>query len=382
MSTPALLLLEDGSTFYGKSIQRLPSALNNAFYTVGEVIFNTSMSGYQEIVSDPSYAKQIICLTYPHIGNTGINEQDLESNSSFVAGLIMRDMPLAPSSWRSKLSLYDYLEQQQIPAIAEIDTRRLTKLLRDKGAMRGCIYIGDIDEKLAQKQLDKFSGLENLDLVQEVSCKKSYSWQQGTWSLADADYSEMQNGKYQVVVYDFGVKFSNLRLLAARGCQITVVPATTTAAEVMALQPDGVFLSNGPGDPQPCAYAIENIRVLLAHKIPMFGVCLGYQLLALASGASTCKMKFGHHGANHPVQDLSSKRALISSQNHGFCVTDNNLPSCLKITHRSLFDNTLQGLARTDVPAFGFQGHPEAGPGPNDLAYLFDDFIELMKNHQ
>jgi carbamoyl-phosphate synthase small subunit len=364
--------LEDGSLFYGVSIGAAGEA-------VGEVVFNTAMTGYQEILSDPSYSRQIVTLTYPHIGNTGTNREDMESDRVHAAGLVIRDLPLRVSSWRAEQTLPEFLVEQGVVAIAEIDTRRLTRILREKGAQSGCIIAGEsIDESAALAAARGFPGLKGMDLAREVSTDERYEWSEGTWSLGEG-YAPAPDTRFRVIAYDYGVKRNILRLLADRGCAVTVVPAKTPAQEVMAMRPDGVFLSNGPGDPEPCDYAIGAIRELLEAELPLFGICLGHQLMALASGARTVKMKFGHHGANHPVQDLDSGQVLITSQNHGFAVADERLPDNLRVTHRSLFDGTIQGLARSDRPAFCFQGHPEASPGPHDLAPLFDRFVELMR---
>ncbi len=374
MSKPALLVLEDGTEFRGISI-------GADGQSVGEVVFNTSMTGYQEILTDPSYAKQIVTLTYPHIGNVGVNEDDEESGSLYVSGLVIRDLPLRSSSWRQEQPLDEYLRKHNIVAIAGIDTRKLTRILRKKGAQRGTIMAGDaIDASKAVEAATTFSGLKGLDLAKEVTTAETYLWQQGIWKLEDRfESADLEEGRFHVVVYDFGVKRNILRLLVDRDCLLTVVPAKTPVEEVLAMEPDGVFLSNGPGDPEPCDYAISAIKVLLEKKIPLFGICLGHQLLSLASGAKTEKMKFGHHGANHPVQELSSGRVMISSQNHGFAVNEETLPSNLKATYRSLFDGSLQGVERTDCPAIGFQGHPEASPGPQDVEALFDKFVEMME---
>ena len=378
MAISALLVLEDGSVFKG-------TAIGASGVSVGEVVFNTSMTGYQEILTDPSYAEQIVTLTYPHIGNTGINSEDCESNKIWAKGLIIRDLPLLLSNFRSEQSLSDYLEENNILGIADIDTRRLTRILRDKGAQNGCIIASNtlddipLDESVALAKAQAFSGLKGLDLAKEVTCDKSYQWTDGSWVLGEGYQTNLDNPKFHVVAYDFGVKRNILRMLADRGCKLTVVPAKTTADAVLALKPDGVFLSNGPGDPEPCDYAIRSIKQLLETNIPIFGICLGHQLLALASGAKTIKMKFGHHGANHPVKDIKGQRVMITSQNHGFAVDENNLPNTLEVTHVSLFDKSLQGIHRTDKPAFSFQGHPEASPGPHDAAPLFDHFIELMQ---
>ncbi|VAW85563.1 Carbamoyl-phosphate synthase small chain [hydrothermal vent metagenome] len=374
MRKPALLALEDGSLFWGETI-------GYEGQSVGEVVFNTSMSGYQEILTDPSYAKQIITLTYPHIGNVGVNHEDEENDKIVASGLVIRDLPLLASNWRSEMPLDEYLCKNKVVAIAGIDTRRLTRILRNKGAQSGCIVAGDnIDEASAIDAARAFPGLKGMDLAKEVTCTEASEWLEGEWTLADG-YVTPDSHRYHVVAYDFGVKRNILRMLAARGCRLTVVPAKTTAAEVLALNPDGVFLSNGPGDPEPCDYAIEAIQTILQEGIPTFGICLGHQLLALASGAKSAKMKFGHHGANHPVQDDESKRVMITAQNHGFAVDEESLPDNLRATHRSLFDGSLQGIHRTDCPAFGFQGHPEASPGPHDVAHLFDHFIDLIEQH-
>lgn len=367
--TPALLALADGTVFRGYSI-------GADGITSGEVVFNTALTGYQEILTDPSYSRQIVTLTYPHIGNVGCNAEDFESNANYAAGLVIRDLPQVASSWRSQESLSDYLKKHGVVAIAGIDTRELTRVLRDKGAQAGCILAGSEDVNKALAMARAFPGLSGMDLAKVVSAKSSFEWSQAEWTLTG--YTQAEKPRFHVVAYDFGVKYNILRMLAARGCRLTVVPAETTAADVLALNPDGVFLSNGPGDPEPCTYAIEAIREFLARGIPTFGICLGHQLLALASGAKTLKMKFGHHGANHPVKDLDSGQVLITSQNHGFAVDPQTLPANLRATHVSLFDGSLQGIARTDVPAFSFQGHPEASPGPHDVAYLFDRFLDAM----
>ena len=368
---PAILVLEDGSVFHGSSIGYDGQA-------VGEVVFNTAMTGYQEILTDPSYAKQIVTLTYPHIGNTGINSEDVESDQVWAEGLIIRDLPLLHSNWRSEETLTDYLKRTKKVAIADIDTRRLTRILRDKGAQNGCIIAGNIDEARALELAKEFPGLKGMDLAKEVCTKEQYTWSQTTWDVVDG-YGERQESKFKVVAYDYGVKKNILRMLAERGCDLTIVPAQTPAKDVLAMNPDGVFLSNGPGDPEPCDYAIQAIQDILQTDIPVFGICLGHQLLALASGAKSIKMKFGHHGANHPVKTLDNDRVMITSQNHGFAVDEKTLPDNLKATHRSLFDDSLQGIHRTDKPAFSFQGHPEASPGPQDASPLFDHFIELME---
>ena len=344
------------------------------------MVFNTALTGYQEILTDPSYAQQIITLTYPHIGNVGVNQEDEEAGRIFASGLVVRDLPLRSSNWRAETSLEDYLRQCGVVAIAGIDTRRLTRILRDKGAQNGCIQADEVDVDRALAAARGFPGLKGMDLAREVTTDAAYEWFEGSWrDEGGFPAFEASALPLHVVAYDFGVKRNILRMLADRGCRITVVPAQTPAGEVLALQPDGVFLSNGPGDPEPCDYAIESIGVLLERKLPVFGICLGHQLLGLASGARTAKMKFGHHGANHPVQDLDSGSVMISSQNHGFAVDEASLPAVLRPTHRSLFDGSLQGVERTDCPAFSFQGHPEASPGPHDVAGLFDRFIELMR---
>ncbi len=376
MRKRALLVLEDGSIFRGESI-----GVDGK--TVGEIVFNTALTGYQEILTDPSYAKQLVTLTYPHIGNVGVNTEDEEAKIIFAAGLVVKDVPLLHSNWRAEMSLTDYLVQREIIAIADIDTRRLTRLIREKGSQNACIVAGDHpSEEDALHAARAFSGLKGLDLAKEVTTSEAYEWTLGTWKL-DPDEARVNTDKataeFQVVAYDYGIKKNILCMLAERGCHITVVPAKTPASEVLAMQPDGVFLSNGPGDPEPCDYAIEAIQQILHAKIPTFGICLGHQLLGLASGAKTIKMKFGHHGANHPVQDLATKRVMISSQNHGFIIDDETLPDNLQPTHRSLFDNTLQGMVRTDCLAMSFQGHPEASPGPQDVAPVFDQFISMMR---
>ncbi|MGB5605969.1 MAG: glutamine-hydrolyzing carbamoyl-phosphate synthase small subunit [Gammaproteobacteria bacterium] len=375
MRKPALLALQDGSLFRGVSI-------GAEGHISGEVVFNTAMTGYQEILTDPSYARQIVTLTYPHIGNVGTNPEDDEAADIHCAGLVIRDLPLRVSNWRSHAALEDYLVQRNVIGIADIDTRRLTRILREKGAQSGCLVAGEaVDPAAALEMARAFPGLKGMDLAREVTTTATYTWRQGTWSLADGlpEQLPVEAFTHHVVAYDFGVKRNILRMLVDRGCRLTVVPAMTPAGEVLALQPDGIFLSNGPGDPEPCDYAIAAIRELLATQIPVFGICLGHQLLALASGAQTVKMKFGHHGANHPVQDLSGKQVMITSQNHGFAVAEESLPENLVATHRSLFDGSLQGVVRSDCPAFSFQGHPEASPGPHDVAHLFDRFIELME---
>jgi carbamoyl-phosphate synthase small subunit len=372
--SPAILALEDGSIFKGLAI----GAEGNS---VGEVVFNTAMSGYQEILTDPSYARQIVTLTYPHIGNTGTNTEDEESTAIWAAGLVIRDLPLLASNYRNEQGLQEYLVSRGIVAIADIDTRRLTRILREKGAQNGCLMAGEgIDEAAAVAQARAFAGLKGMDLAKEVTVQQSYAWTEGSWEYG-VGYSQPPavDLPWHVVAYDYGVKRNILRMLVDRGCRLTVVPAQTTAEEVLALQPDGVFLSNGPGDPEPCTYAIEAITKILETDIPVFGICLGHQLLGLASGAVTMKMKFGHHGANHPVQNLDDGTVLITSQNHGFAVDESQLPANLRVTHKSLFDGSLQGIHRTDKDAFSFQGHPEASPGPHDAAPLFDHFIELIE---
>ena len=368
---PAILALADGTVFRGVAIGAEGS-------TSGEVVFNTAMTGYQEILTDPSYCRQIVTLTYPHIGNTGCNSEDFESRANFAAGLVIRDLPIRAESWRLQETLPAYLQKHGIVAIAGIDTRKLTRILREKGAQAGCIMAVKVDEAHAIAEARAFPGLAGMDLAKVVSVVSPYVWTDGEWTLKG--YVPGAAPKFHVVAYDFGVKHNILRMLAARGCKVTVVPAQTSANDVLALNPDGVFLSNGPGDPEPCDYAIAAIRALLAAGVPTYGICLGHQLLALASGAKTVKMKFGHHGANHPVKDVDTGQVLITSQNHGFAVDPDTLPSNLRPTHVSLFDGSLQGVARTDVPAFSFQGHPEASPGPHDVAYLFDRFIKLMQD--
>lgn len=369
-SNPAILVLADGTVFRGISIGAEGAS-------VGEVVFNTAMSGYQEILTDPSYCKQIVTLTYPHVGNVGVNAEDAESRQVFASGLVIRDLSQTFSNWRSTQSLSDYLKANKVVGIADIDTRKLTRILREKGAQSGCIASGT-DETAALAAARGFSGLNGMDLAQVVSCDKSYDWSQREWDLS-AGYADIAQTKLHVVAYDFGVKRNILRKLAERGCKVTVVSAKTNAADVMALKPDGVFLSNGPGDPEPCDYAIAATQQFLKDGVPLFGICLGHQILGLAVGAKTLKMKFGHRGANHPVQDIQSKRVMITSQNHGFAVDKNTLPKNARVTHLSLFDGTLQGFELTDKPAFCFQGHPEASPGPQDVDYLFDRFIGLMK---
>jgi carbamoyl-phosphate synthase small subunit len=372
LSVPAVLALEDGSLFHGISV-------GAAGYSSGEVVFNTSMTGYQEILTDPSYRKQIVTLTYPHIGNTGTNPEDFESDRVHAAGLVIRDLPVEYSNWRADQSLQSFLTEQNVVAIADIDTRRLTRLLREKGAQAGCIMAGDdLNTEKAVGFAREFPGLSGMDLAKEVTTAAPLPWNERVWDLEES-YRKADQGQYLVVAYDFGVKRNILRMLTERGCAVTIVPATTSASDVLAMKPDGIFLSNGPGDPEPCDYAIAAISELLKTNIPVFGICLGHQLLALASGAKTAKMKFGHHGGNHPVQDLDTKQVMITSQNHGFAVSEEALPDNLRVTHRSLFDDTIQGIQRTDCPAFSFQGHPEASPGPHDVSPLFDQFITNIK---
>jgi len=372
---PALLALEDGTLFAGEAIG-IPG------HAVGEVVFNTAMTGYQEILTDPSYAKQIVTLTYPHIGNTGVNAEDMESAKAYAAGLVIRDLPPRVSSWRATGTLSEFLRKHKVVGIAGIDTRKLTRLLREKGAQNGCLVATEhgekIDKKAAVAAARAFAGLKGMDLAKVVTTKEPYLWTEGGWELG-AGYRSSSDSRFEVVAYDFGIKRNILRKLVDCGCRITVVPARTSAEEVLALRPDGVFLSNGPGDPEPCTYAIEAIRAIVATGLPVFGICLGHQLLGLASGARTVKMKFGHHGANHPVQELATGRVMITSQNHGFAVDEASLPATLQVTHRSLFDGSIQGLERTDRPVFCFQGHPEASPGPHDIAPLFARFVALME---
>jgi carbamoyl-phosphate synthase small subunit len=370
-STPALLALADGTVFRGRSIGALGQ-------TVGEVVFNTSITGYQEILTDPSYCGQMVTLTYPHIGNVGANAEDAESRQLFAAGLIVRDCPDVHSNFRAESSLPDYLKLHDTVAIADIDTRKLTRILREKGAQNGCVQAGVLDEAAAIAAARAAPSMAGLDLAKVVTIPKAYDWAGSIWALG-VGYSAQAEQKFRVVAYDFGAKHNILRMLVERGCALTVVPAQTSAADVLKLKPDGVFLSNGPGDPEPCDYAIAAIQEILAANVPTFGICLGHQLLGLASGAKTIKMKFGHHGANHPVQDKDTGQVLITSQNHGFAVDEASLPANVRVTHVSLFDGSLQGIARTDVPAFSFQGHPEASPGPHDIGYLFDRFIALME---
>jgi carbamoyl-phosphate synthase small subunit len=372
LSTPAILALEDGSLFYG-------TAIGAEGETSGEVVFNTAMTGYQEILTDPSYSRQIVTLTYPHIGNTGINDEDVESDRVQAAGLVIRDLPLMASNWRSQGTLKDYLQRNNIVGIAEIDTRRLTRVLRDKGSQNGAVVAGvNASAEQALELAKAFPGLKGMDLAKEVSSDKAWTWSQTEWGITDG-YGQRTESRFRVVAYDYGVKLNILRMLAARGCEITIVPAQTAASDVLAMNPDGIFLSNGPGDPEPCDYAIRAIREILETEIPVFGICLGHQLLALASGAKSVKMGHGHHGANHPVQNLADGTVMITSQNHGFAVDENSLPANLEATHKSLFDGSLQGIRRTDKPAYSFQGHPEASPGPHDVAPLFDEFIRLME---
>ena len=372
VSQVALLALEDGQIFKGKSIGAIGD-------TVGEVVFNTSMTGYQEILTDPSYAQQIVALTYPHIGNTGTNAVDEESEQIYAAGLIIRDLPLMLSNWRNTMPLDEYLSSNNVVAISDIDTRALTRHLREHGSLKGCIITGDdIDEAVAIAKAQSFAGLKNMDLAKVVSTAKQYDFNDGSYFLETGEFAKLDT-KFKVVVYDYGVKKNILRMLVDRGCDLTVVNAQTPVADVLAMNPDGVFLSNGPGDPEPCDYAIDSIQTLLEKNMPIFGICLGHQLLALASGAKTEKMKFGHHGANHPVQDLETKQVMITSQNHGFAVAEDDMPSTLEVTHRSLFDNSIQGVKVLDKPAFSFQGHPEASPGPHDVSGLFDTFIKEMQ---
>jgi carbamoyl-phosphate synthase small subunit len=369
--TPAILVLKDGTVFRGSSI-------GAHGLTVGEVVFNTSMTGYQEILTDPSYCRQIVTLTYPHIGNYGANTEDVEADRIYAAGLVIRDLPVLASNWRQSCTLSEYLKRENVVAIADIDTRKLTRLLRDKGAQDGCIMAGEVDERAAHEAARGFPGLMGMDLAKVVSCKRAYPWDEGAWALG-LGYGRNDESKFHVVAYDYGVKRNILRKLASRGCKVTVVPAETPAEEALGLEPDGILLANGPGDPAPCDYAIRAIRTFLGVGVPLFGICLGHQLLGLAVGAKTVKMKFGHHGANHPVQDLASGRVMITSQNHGFAVDPATLPGNARVTHVSLFDGSLQGFELTDRPAFCFQGHPEASPGPHDVDYLFDRFSVLME---
>ncbi|WP_445400056.1 glutamine-hydrolyzing carbamoyl-phosphate synthase small subunit [Zobellella sp. An-6] len=377
MTHSALLVLEDGSVFRG-------TAIGADGCSVGEVVFNTSMTGYQEILTDPSYSRQIVTLTYPHIGNTGTNAEDEESDRVHAQGLIIRDLPLVASNFRNQRSLSDYLKAHNIVGIADIDTRKLTRLLREKGAQAGCIIAGpELDEARALAEAKAFPGLKGMDLAKEVTTREPYPWREGSWALGQGHRQPAESElPYHVVAYDYGVKRNILRMLVDRGCRLTVVPAQTPAAEVLAMNPDGIFLSNGPGDPEPCDYAISAIKTFLDTNIPVFGICLGHQLLGLASGAQTVKMKFGHHGANHPVKDLDKGVVMITSQNHGFAVDEASLPANVRVTHKSLFDGSLQGIHRTDRPAFSFQGHPEASPGPHEAADLFDHFIDLIKQYR
>ncbi|CAG0938211.1 carbamoyl-phosphate synthase small subunit [Gallionellaceae bacterium] len=372
-TNPAILVLADGTVFRG-------IAIGASGMSVGEVVFNTSMTGYQEILTDPSYCKQIVTLTYPHIGNVGVNTEDVESRQVFASGLVIRDLSLTVSNFRSTQSLPDYLKANNVVAIADIDTRKLTRILREKGAQNGCIATGT-DEAAALAEARKFAGLAGMDLAKVVSCEKHYDWIQREWALGQG-YRKLEQARFHVVAYDFGVKHNILRKLAERGCRITVVPAKTTAVEALALKPDGMFLSNGPGDPEPCDYAIAATKKFIETGVPLFGICLGHQLMGLALGAKTVKMKFGHRGANHPVQDIQSKRVMITSQNHGFAVDEATLPANARVTHVSLFDGTLQGFELTDKPAFCFQGHPEASPGPHDVDYLFDRFVAMMEQRK
>ncbi len=376
MTEAALLALEDGTVFEGRSIGVYGQS-------VGEVVFNTAITGYQEILTDPSYARQIVTLTYPHIGNTGTNPDDVESGAVYAAGLVIRDMPRVVSNWRSTQTLSAYLRDNNVVAIADIDTRKLTRLLREKGAQNGCIVAGEtVNAGTAIDAARAFAGLKGMDLAQEVTTRDAYTWRAGGWNLDSNAYRSGAEFRYRVVAYDFGIKHNILRMLVDRNCEVHVVPATTTAAQVLAQKPDAVFLSNGPGDPEPCRYAIEAIREILETDIPVFGICLGHQLLALASGATTVKMKFGHHGANHPVQDLGSGQVYITSQNHGFAVDERALPDLLRVTHKSLFDGSIQGVERVDKAAFSFQGHPEASPGPHDIAPLFDRFVAMIDRYR
>jgi carbamoyl-phosphate synthase small subunit len=371
---PAILALADGTLFRGRSIGALGAS-------AGEVVFNTAMTGYQEILTDPSYAGQIVTLTYPHIGNTGVNGEDVEANRVFAAGLVIRDLPRLASNFRAQSDLSKYLCDASVTGICDIDTRRLTRILREKGAQNGCIMAGTVDDREALERARSAPSMTGLDLAKVVSCREPYDWSASTWALGQG-YRRAPPPRHHVVAYDYGIKHNILRMLASRGARLTVVPAQTPAKAALALEPDGVFLSNGPGDPEPCGYAIEAIREFLAAGVPIFGICLGHQLLALAVGGKTLKMKFGHHGANHPVLDTDTGQVLITSQNHGFAVDPSTLPPTAHITHVSLFDGTLQGFALTDRPAFCFQGHPEASPGPHDLGYLFDRFAKMMEQAQ
>ena len=372
MSTPAYLVLEDGTIFQGTAIGAIGT-------TVGEVVFNTSMTGYQEILTDPSYSKQIVTLTYPHIGNVGVNKEDWESKNIYAAGLVIRDLPIIASNWRSEQSLEKYLTSNNIVAIADIDTRSLTRRLREKGSLNGVIGAGEVLVDDLQKQAKNFAGLKGMDLAKEVTTCSAYQWIDGVWSIKEGYSKKDQSNAYKVVALDYGVKHNILRILHDLGCEIEVLPAKTSYQELIKHRPDGVFLSNGPGDPEPCDYAIEMIKQVVDAGIPTFGICLGHQLLGLACGAQTIKMKFGHHGANHPVKDLASGKVMISSQNHGFAVDEASLPETLMPTHRSLFDGSLQGMRHRDYPAYGFQGHPEASPGPHDVRELFGPFIKAMQ---
>ena len=375
--TPALLVLADGAIFKGVSI-------GAAGHAIGEVVFNTAMTGYQEILTDPSYMGQMVTLTYPHIGNTGTNSEDVESNRCYAAGLIIRDLPTLASNWRMQETLPEYLRRNGVVSIADIDTRRLTRLTREKGAQNGCILVGEHGaENIARARnlANAAPNMAGLDLARVVSCEKAYDWNQSVWALGSG-YATQTNAKFHVVAYDYGVKHNILRMLAERGCKITVLPAIASSMDALALKPDGVFLSNGPGDPEPCDYAVKAIQEILAKDVPVFGICLGHQLLALASGAKTVKMKFGHHGANHPVQDLATGKVYITSQNHGFAADEKTLPANVRVTHVSLFDGTCQGIERTDKDAFSFQGHPEASPGPHEVGYLFDKFVVMMEKRR
>ncbi|MDZ7840671.1 MAG: glutamine-hydrolyzing carbamoyl-phosphate synthase small subunit [Gammaproteobacteria bacterium] len=374
MTNSAVLALENGAVFRGRSI-------GADGHSVGEVVFNTAMTGYQEILSDPSYARQIVTLTYPHIGNTGVNAEDMESKRLHAAGLVIRDLPRLVSNWRSERPLDEYLREQGFVAISDIDTRRLTRILREQGAQNGCLWAGaDAEPERALEAARAFPGIKGMDVAREVTTDEAYTWRGGGWSL-DEGYRTDPRPQFRVAAYDFGIKHNILRMLTDRGCEVTVVPATTPAEDVLAERPDGIFLSNGPGDPEPCDYAVDAIKVFLRHRVPLFGICLGHQLLALAAGGATVKMKFGHHGANHPVKDLDTGLVLISSQNHGFAVREHDLPDDVRVTHRSLFDASVQGIECTDAPAFSFQGHPEASPGPHDLAPMFDRFVTTMREH-
>ena len=374
MSNTAVLALENGAVFKGRSI-------GAEGRSVGEVVFNTAMTGYQEILTDPSYARQIVTLTYPHIGNTGVNDEDVESGQLYAAGLVIRDLPPLMSSWRAGQTLGDYLKERGLVAISDIDTRRLTRILREQGAQNGCLQAGEGDVDGALEAARAFPGIKGMDVAREVTAAEPYTWRGGGWSLQEG-YRGDPRAQFRVTAYDFGIKRNILRMLTDRGCEVTVVPATTTADTVLDDAPDGVFLSNGPGDPEPCDYAIRAIRQFMGARLPLFGICLGHQLLALAAGGSTTKMKFGHHGANHPVKDLDTGQVLITSQNHGFAVREHDLPDNVRVTHRSLFDATVQGIECTGVPAFSFQGHPEASPGPHDLVPLFDRFVAMMRDHK